>query len=122
LKKLLDEEGANLGDPDWRGMLGAIGIVQGQPFQPDAATRTILDRAAKTGYKMSRVIGFEENVGERSFQVYPDRRWVSPVADATILCAPLVGERAARANDGPKPCMAGTPRKIVLRGSALPSG
>jgi hypothetical protein len=43
------------------GMLAALGIVKGQPFNPDAATRTILDRAAKTAYKMSRVIGFEEN-------------------------------------------------------------
>ena len=48
LKLLVDSEGANLADPDWLGMLAAIGIVKGQPFNPDAATRAILDRAAKT--------------------------------------------------------------------------
>ena len=32
---------------------------------------------------MSRVIGFEEAVSGRSFRVYPDRRWVNPVADGT---------------------------------------
>ena len=64
-------------------MLASIGIVKGQPFQPDAHTREILDRAAKTAYKMSRVIGFEELVSGRSFRVYPDRHWLNPIADGT---------------------------------------
>ncbi len=83
LKALIDSEGPHLADPDWRGMLAAIGIVQGQPFNPDPAARAILDRAGKTAYKMSRVVGFEEELGGRSFRVYPDRRWVNPVADGT---------------------------------------
>jgi hypothetical protein len=83
LKTLVDSEGANLAEPDWLGMLAAIGIVKGQPFNPDAATREIFDRAAKTGYKMSRVIGFEEVVSGRNFRVYPDRRWVNPIVDGT---------------------------------------
>ena len=65
-------------------MLAAIGIVKGQPFTPDAHTREILDRAAKTAYKMSRVIGFQETSSAAlSFRVYPDRRWINPMADAT---------------------------------------
>jgi hypothetical protein len=64
-------------------MLAAIGIVKGQAFSPDAQTREILDRAAKTGYKMSRVIGFEEVVSGRSLREYPDRRWLNPIADGT---------------------------------------
>src|SRR5258708_3120834 len=60
LKLLLEKGGDNLAGPDWLGMLAAIGIVKGQPFKPDAHTREILDRAAKTAYKTSRVIGFEE--------------------------------------------------------------
>src|SRR4029450_4616656 len=83
LKRLVDSEGNNLAGPDWLGMLAAIGIVKGQPFTPDANTRTILDRAAKTAYKMSRVIGFEEKVSGRSFRVYSDRRWLNPFADGT---------------------------------------
>jgi hypothetical protein len=51
LKLLVDSEGANLADSDWLGMLAAVGIVRGQPFNPDADTRGILDRAAKTAYK-----------------------------------------------------------------------
>jgi hypothetical protein len=83
LKLLVDSEGDNLADPDWRGMLAALGIVKGQPFNPDARTRAILDRAAKTAYKMSRVIGLEESVAGRSYRVYPDRRWLNPFADGT---------------------------------------
>ncbi len=83
LKQLLDSEGTNLAGPDWLGMLAAIGIVKGQPFTPDAHTRKILDLAAKTGYKTSRVIGFEDNVSGRSLFNWPDRHWVNPMNDGT---------------------------------------
>ncbi len=83
LKKLIDSEGPHLASPDSLGMLAAIGIVKDQPFNPDAHTRSILDRAARTAYKMSRVIGFKENVSGRSLLIYPDRRWTNPMADAT---------------------------------------
>ena len=83
LKLLVDKEGDNLAGPDWLGMLAAIGIVKGQPFTPDAHAREILDQAAKTAYKTSRVIGFQEVVSGRSFRVYPDRRWINPVTDGT---------------------------------------
>jgi len=84
LKQLVDSEGATLADSDWLGMLASIGIVKGQPFKPDEKTRTILDRAAKTAYKMSRVIGLQEEViGGINFRVFPDRRWINPFADGT---------------------------------------
>jgi hypothetical protein len=62
----------------------AEGPQAGQPFTPDANTRTILDRAAKTAYKMSRVIGFQDGESGRSFRVYPDRRWLNPFADGRV--------------------------------------
>jgi hypothetical protein len=83
LKILVDSEGDNLADSDWRGILASIGIVKGQSFSPDAHARAILDFAAKTAYKTSRVIGFEKAVGNRSFIVYPDRHWINPIADGT---------------------------------------
>ncbi len=83
LKQLVDSEGSNLASLDGLGMLASIGIVEGQPFNPDEETRLILDRAAQTAYKMSRVIGFEEALSDRSLRIYPDRRWVNPMADAT---------------------------------------
>jgi hypothetical protein len=83
LKKLVESECTALAESDGLGMLAAIGIAKGQPFEPDAKTRAILDHAAKTAYKMSRVIGFEEEVAGRSLRIYPDRRWINPMADAT---------------------------------------
>ncbi len=83
LKQLVDSEGTNLAQSDSLGMLAAIGIIKGQPFNPDAHTRKILDRGAKTGYKMSRVVGFEEVVSGRSLRIYPDRHWINPMADGT---------------------------------------
>src|SRR5262249_15414672 len=65
LKALVDAEATNLADSDWLGMLASIGIVKGQPFTLDAATRAMFDKAARTGYKMSRAIAFDENVGGR---------------------------------------------------------
>jgi hypothetical protein len=84
LKWLVDSEGEHLADPDGLGMLASIGILKGEPFTPDADTRSVLDKAAKTGYKMSRVIGFQDQVSGRDFHVYPDRRcWLNPMADGT---------------------------------------
>ena len=83
IKSLLDTEGAALAEPDWLGMLRGIGIAAGKPFQPDAKTKAILDAAAKTGYKTSRVIGFENGVQGADFRVYADRRWLNPVNNLT---------------------------------------
>ncbi|MFN4895290.1 MAG: DUF1254 domain-containing protein [Pseudomonadota bacterium] len=83
LKDLVDSEGNNLAESDSLGMLAAIGIIKGQPFKPDARTREILDRAAKTAYKMSRVIGFEEVLNQGSLRVYQDRRWINPLDNIT---------------------------------------
>jgi hypothetical protein len=83
LKNLLDTEGPHLADPDWMGMLAGLGIMKGQPFQPDARTRGILDQAAKSAYKMCRAIAFDEVVSGRSLRMYPNRRWINPMSDAT---------------------------------------
>ncbi|MDM0072533.1 DUF1254 domain-containing protein [Variovorax sp. J31P207] len=83
LKLLVDREGDNLAGPDWLGMLAAIGIVKGQPFTPDAHTREVLDCAAKTAYKMSRVIGFQDTLNGGSLLMYSDRRWINPMDNVT---------------------------------------
>jgi hypothetical protein len=83
LKQLVDSEGEHLASPDGLGMLAAIGIIKGEPFKPDAHTREILDRAAKTAYKMSRVVGFQETLDGASLRMYSDRRWVNPMDNVT---------------------------------------
>ena len=78
LKWLVDSEGATLASPDGLGMLASSGISPDRAFTPDAHTRTILDRAAKTAYKMSRVIGFQDELNGGTIRVYPDRHWTNP--------------------------------------------
>ena len=83
LKRLVDSEGSNHASPDGLGMLASIGISGDQPFNPDAHTRQILDRAARTAYKMSRVIGFQDELNGGTIRVYPDRRWTNPMDNMT---------------------------------------
>jgi hypothetical protein len=83
LKQLLDSEGSTIASADGLGMLASIGILEGQAFAPDARTRTILDQAAKTAYKMSRVMGFEDVLNGNSLRIYSDRRWINPVDNLT---------------------------------------
>jgi hypothetical protein len=83
LKQLLDSEGDQLGGPDWLGMLASIGIVKGQPFKPDARARSILDKAALTGFKTARVLSYEAVVNDVSHVMYPDRHWINPFAEGT---------------------------------------
>jgi hypothetical protein len=79
LKWLVDSEGDTLADPDWFGMMAGLGIVKGEPFNPDAHTKEILNKAAQTAYKTSRVIGMEPGFGDADFHVYKDRQWLNPV-------------------------------------------
>jgi len=83
LKQLLDIEGSHLAGPDWLGMLASVGIVEGQPFKPGALTRSILDKAAMTGFKIARVLSFESVVNDVSHLMYSDRHWINPFAEGT---------------------------------------
>lgn len=82
LKWLVDREGRNLAGPEGLGMLANIGLVEGQPFTPSPKARRILDDGANVAYKMSRVIGLDEEVDGRSLLVWPDRRWTNPINNA----------------------------------------
>ncbi|HEY7296902.1 MAG TPA: DUF1254 domain-containing protein [Xanthobacteraceae bacterium] len=79
LKWLVDREGENLASADGLGLLANVGIVAGRPFEPDGATRAMLNAAAMTAYKMSRVIGRMSEVGGRDLRVWKDRQWVNPI-------------------------------------------
>ncbi len=82
LKWLVDKEGEHLAGPDGLGILASIGLVAGQPFEPDEQKRELLEAAARTGYKMSRVIGLANGIGDNSYLVWPDRQWVNPINNA----------------------------------------
>jgi hypothetical protein len=83
LKWLVDREGRNIAGPDGLGILASAGLVAGRPFEPDDDTKAILNAAAKTGYKMSRAIGFAPAAGGRDYHVWKDRQWLNPVNNGT---------------------------------------
>lgn len=80
LKQLVDSETPGLAESDWMGMLSAIGIEKGKPFEPDAKTRKILDAAAASAYQMSRVIGTRSVINGVDYRVLPDQQWINPMA------------------------------------------
>lgn len=79
LKWLVDKEGRNLAGPDGLGILASAGLIAGKPFEPDAKRRALLSAAAKTGYDMSRTIGFLPGVNDVDYHVWKNRHWVNPV-------------------------------------------
>lgn len=78
LSRFVESEIVDPTDADWRGMLAAIGIVKGQAFSPDAHTRSILDAAAKTAFKTSRVLMYANMETRPGALIYPDRKYVDP--------------------------------------------
>jgi hypothetical protein len=79
LARFIASETVDPMDADWRGMLAAIGIIKGKPFNPDARTRAILDTAAKTAFKMSRAMIYADLEGKSGALIYTDRHWVDPI-------------------------------------------
>ena len=79
LSRFIDSEAVEPADVDWRGMLAAIGIVKGQPFKPDDRTKAILDKAAKTAFKTSKVVAFDVFPAKKEDRIYTDRQWTNPL-------------------------------------------
>jgi hypothetical protein len=75
LERFVDAETVDPADMDWRGMMAAIGIQKGQPFSPTAQQRELLDKAAKTAFKMSKVEIWDGLLGQPGGRYYPDRQW-----------------------------------------------
>ncbi|MDH4981198.1 DUF1254 domain-containing protein [Hyphomicrobium sp. D-2] len=82
LKWLVDREGKHLASADGLGLLANVGLIAGKPFKPDAATKSMLNAAAKTAYKTSRVIGLQDGIAGESYKVWADRQWINPVNNA----------------------------------------
>ena len=78
LSRFIESEVVVPADVDWRGMLAGIGIVKDQPFAPDERTAAILDAAAQTAFKTSKVLAFDVFPARADARVYPDRQWVNP--------------------------------------------
>jgi hypothetical protein len=78
LARFIDREVVDPMDADWRGMLAGIGIAKGRSFKPDERTRAILTAAAKTAFKMSRVLIYSDLETKPGGLIWPDRRYIDP--------------------------------------------
>jgi hypothetical protein len=64
------------GGPERLGLLAAIGIVKGQPFNPDDRMRKILEEAVAVGNATARTVSFAPRP-EEGWAYYPDSQWTN---------------------------------------------
>ena len=80
LSRFIENEAVDPADLDMRGMLHTIGIEKGKPFVPDAQRKALLDEAARTAFKMSKVVMADMLAHEPGGKYYPDRQWLNVFA------------------------------------------
>ncbi len=76
LNQVIQEEPADGSDPTTLGLFASIGIVKGQPFNPDERMKKILTDAANIGAVTARTIAFKVRAKDAYF--YPDSTSVAP--------------------------------------------
>jgi len=77
IDRFIQHEYVDPQDMEMRGMLAALGIVKGQSFKPDEKTRALLDKGAKTAFRMAHTMSYGPSSLVANGYWYPDRRWVN---------------------------------------------
>jgi hypothetical protein len=77
LARFIEHEYADPADMEMRGLLAALGIEKGEPFNPDVCTRDLLDKGAKTAYRIGHSIIYEPLAIVPNGLWYKDRRWAN---------------------------------------------
>jgi hypothetical protein len=75
-------------DMEMRGQLAALGIVKGQPFEPDAHLRALLDKGAKTAYRINHTLVYAPYPIVPDGLFYPNRRWMNVFPGNATFTAP----------------------------------
>jgi hypothetical protein len=86
LNEVIQEEPADASDPETLGLLAAIGIVKGQPFNPDERMKKILTDAVAIGNATARAIVWSPR--EAGAKFYPDSKdssWVMAFANRDVF-------------------------------------
>lgn len=73
VNQVVQEEPLESVDPEVRGLLAAIGIKKGKPFEPDARMKSILTDAAAVGNATARAIDFSTR--DKEAYLYPNSTW-----------------------------------------------
>jgi hypothetical protein len=74
VNELVQQEPPGSGDPELLGLLAAVGIVHGQPFDPDQRMRKILEDAVVVGNATARTVSFAPRA-EEDVAYYPGSAW-----------------------------------------------
>ena len=74
MNEVVQDEPAGSTNAELMGQLAAIGIVKGQPFEPDERLRRTLEDAAAVGNATSRALYFDSRAAE-GFAYYDDSAW-----------------------------------------------
>lgn len=82
LKDLVDYEPVSAIDPELRGVLASIGIVKGQPFEPTAQQKELLQKAVETAPKMIMAMRQLGRSDERQLY-YKDKHYQNTWASGT---------------------------------------
>ena len=77
LARFIDHEYPDPADKEMRGMLATLGIIKGQKFEPDAHTRDLLDRAARTATRISHGTSYDPSPTLTNGYWYKDRQWIN---------------------------------------------
>ena len=76
LNQVIQEEPSEGSDPTTLGLFASIGIVKGQPFNPDARMKKILEDAANIGAVTARAIAYK--IRDKDAYFYPHSAWRLP--------------------------------------------
>jgi hypothetical protein len=76
LDRFIQHEYVDPQDMEMRGVLAMLGMEKGRPFSPDAHTRALLDKGAKTAYRMAHVLDYAPiPTSPNGGRWYSDRNW-----------------------------------------------
>jgi hypothetical protein len=76
VSEVIDEEPASAFSPELLGLLAAIGVEKGQPFEPDGRLRKTLEEAVAVGNATARAISFRARDPRAYF--YENSAWFTP--------------------------------------------
>lgn len=77
INRYIQHEYVDPADMELRGLLAALGVVKGQPFVPDAHRRSLLDKGAKTAYRINHTLVYQPfDMPNAVF--FPNRHWLNP--------------------------------------------
>jgi hypothetical protein len=88
INRYIQHEYVDPNDMEMRGQLAALGIVKGQPFAPDAHLRALLDKGAKTAYRINHTLVYAPYAIVPDGLFYPSRRWMNVFPGNATFTAP----------------------------------